>query len=136
MSTTEKQTKRFEKLDEEWRVDMMGRKDHEDLNKAIRECAISIVELRLAKEIDEDLARIREELATANEGYKKGEKENTLRIEFLVECLKSRGIKIDGFSKKKAIAAAASSVAEAAGDVGITVSVQGQSFTIKEPKKA
>lgn len=96
----EAQLKKFKRLDEEWRADVISRKNPEELNKMIRDAAVNMVELRIAKQLDEDLARIKEELATANEVYKEGEAENALRIEFLVDALRCMGVNVPSFSKK------------------------------------
>jgi uncharacterized protein YodC (DUF2158 family) len=109
--STDKQFKKFQKLDEEWRNAAMSMKP-EEINRLIRDAAVNIVNLRLAKELDEDIARLKEELATANEGYKAGDKENSLRIEFLVECLRSQGVVVGDFDKKSVLAAALKSKAE------------------------
>lgn len=109
--STDKQYKKFKKLDEEWRNAALGM-EVEDINKLIRDCAVNIVELALAKGLDEDLARLREELATAEKQYKDGAKINNLRIEFLVEVLRGRGIEIAGFSKKEVLAKAREEVSK------------------------
>jgi hypothetical protein len=85
-----KREKKFKKLDEAWRNDMMSRKDPE-IDEAIKKSAIALVQLELAKDMDEDLLRLKEELATANAQYTDGKKDNLIRIEFLVQLLKSRG---------------------------------------------
>lgn len=103
--STDKQFKKFQKLDEEWRNAAMSMKP-EEINRLIRDAAVNLVNLRLAKELDEDIARLKEELATANEGYKAGDKESSLRIEFLVECLRSQGIVMGDFNKKTVLAQA------------------------------
>lgn len=95
--STEAQLKKFKKIDEDWRNDMMSR-DSEDLNKVIRDCAINNVVLALAKAADPDLARIAEELATAKAVYTDGTKANNLKIEFLVEVLRSQGVDIPDVS--------------------------------------
>ncbi len=108
MSTTEKQFKKFKKLPEEFKNDVMGRKNPEELYKLIRESAINNVELGLARDQDEDLARIKEQKTVAEQVYTEGMKANSLKIEFIVECLKSQGIPIPGFTKKQIMAEAQS----------------------------
>lgn len=91
----EKQYKKFKKLDEAWRNDMLGRTE-EEVRKVITDAAMNLVTLETAKQFDEDLARLKEELATANEIYKEGKKSNLLKIEFLIEALRSRGCDVPG----------------------------------------
>lgn len=90
----EKQLKRFKALPEDWRNDVLGTRSNEDVNKLIRDAAINTIVLKLAKESDPDLAALKEQLATATEMYKEGEKQNNLKIEFLVEVLRSRGVDV------------------------------------------
>ena len=85
-----KQHKRFKKLDEEWRQDMLERQTPE-LYKAVTTTAINNVQLELAKQFDEDLNRLKEQVKEAGAVYSEGAKQNKLEIEFLVECLRSRG---------------------------------------------
>lgn len=89
----EKQFKKFKKLDESWRNEMMSRPT-EEVNAAIRKSAIDNVVLAMAKELDEDLKRLQEELATARQQYTEGTKLNNIRIEFLVEVLRGRGVDV------------------------------------------
>lgn len=86
----EKQLKRFKKLEEEWRSEMLSRNDL-DVETAIRDSAMNLVTLEMAKEFDEDLNRLKEELKTAQESYSEGKKVNLLKIEFLAEVLRGRG---------------------------------------------
>jgi len=81
---------KFNDLDEEWRSEMLSA-DSEHVNKAIVKAAINMIVLDLAKKADTDLAALREQLKTASEQYSAGKKENTLRITFLIELLRSRG---------------------------------------------
>lgn len=91
----DKQYKKFQKLEEAWRHEMMQRPD-EEVDKAIRDSAMNLVTLELAKELDEDLQRLQEELKTAREQYTNGKKTNLLKIEYLVEVLRSRGRDVPG----------------------------------------
>jgi hypothetical protein len=86
----EKQQKKFRKLPPEWCEAMLGADDF-DIDKGIKTAAISLVTLELAKQFDEDLISLQEQLSTAQEQYKEGKKENLLKIEFLIEVLRSRG---------------------------------------------
>ena len=88
--STEKQQKKFNKLSEEWRHEMMSAGD-DDVENSIRSAAINLVTLELAKEFDEDLAALKEQLKVANEQYTEGKKINLTKIEFLTEVLRSRG---------------------------------------------
>lgn len=85
-----KQYKRFKKLDEAWRNDMLGR-PAEEVYKVITTTAINDVQLKLAKQFDEDLNRLKEQVKEAGAVYSEGAKQNKLEIEFLIECLRSRG---------------------------------------------
>jgi len=89
----EKQYKKFQTLDEEWRTNALT-KSEPDLNKAIRDVAVQSIVLELAKEADQDLAAAKEAVKTASEQYKEGKKRHSIEIEFLVECLRSRGANI------------------------------------------
>ena len=93
-SAKDKQLKKFKKLPEDWRNDVLGTRSNEDINKLIRDAAINNIVLKLAKENDPDLAALKEQMATATEMYKAGEKENNLKIEFLVEVLRGRGVDV------------------------------------------
>jgi hypothetical protein len=85
-----KQYKKFQKLDEAWREEQMSLQTPE-LYKKITSVAINDVQLMMAKEFDEDLKKLKEQVKVAGEPYSLGHKENVIRIEYLVECLKSRG---------------------------------------------
>jgi hypothetical protein len=86
----QKQLKKFEKLPEEWRQSQLGAKTQE-VYETITKVAIATVQLDLAKELDADLASLKEQVKTANEPYSEGRKTNNLKIQFLVDNLKSRG---------------------------------------------
>ncbi len=88
-----KQFKRFSKLPEEWRNDMMSR-DRDELFKQVADAAIKIVASETAKQFDQDIARLKEELATAQEGYKETKKTQSLKIEFIIETLRSQGVDV------------------------------------------
>lgn len=88
-----KSESKFDKLDQEWRAGMLSADDNK-VNSTIVQSAISLISLELAKKLDEDLISLREQLKTASEQYSQGKKENTLRIEFLIEILRSRGIAV------------------------------------------
>jgi hypothetical protein len=89
----EKQFKRFKKLPEEWRNDMMGR-GRDELFKKIADAAIAIVASETAKQFDQDIAKLKEQLATAQEGYKETKNTKSLQIEFLIETLRSQGVDV------------------------------------------
>ena len=52
----------------------------------------------MAKQFDEDLAALKEQVKVDQEPYSLGHKENVIRIEYLLECLVSRGEKVGGIS--------------------------------------
>jgi hypothetical protein len=99
-----KQLKKFSKLDDEWRSEQLSKKAP-DLFQTITKIAIDTVELDLAKDEDQDLARLQEELKTAREPYTLGRKENNLKIQYLVQVLKDQGVNVEGISGlvKKAV---------------------------------
>jgi hypothetical protein len=90
-----KQLKKFSKIDEEWRSEQLSKKAP-DLFQTITKIAINTVELDLAKDEDEDLARLQEELKVAREPYTLGRKENNLKIQYLVQVLKDQGVNVEG----------------------------------------
>ena len=90
-----KQLKKFAKLSDDWRDDQLS-KQTPDIFKAISATAIANVQLDIAKDLDEDLARLQEDLKTAREPYTLGRKENNLKIQFLVQVLSDRGENVDG----------------------------------------
>lgn len=85
-----KKDRKFAELDEAWRASMMSSQDP-DIDKAIKQSAMNLVGLELAKSLDEDLIALREQLQVAQAIYTEGKKENLTRIEFLIEVLRSRG---------------------------------------------
>ena len=87
----QKQLKKYAKvLPEEWRENQLSAKT-EAIYKEITSVAIATVMLEMAQKIDPDLAKLKEQLKEANKGYTEGKKVNTVKIEFLVDNLKSRG---------------------------------------------
>jgi|WetSurMetagenome_2_1015567.scaffolds.fasta_scaffold22266_5 hypothetical protein len=100
----QKQLKNFKKLSEEWRNEKLGAQTP-DLYKSILTAAMNIVQLAIAKELDQDLANLKEQVKVAQQGYSDGTKENNLRIQFLVEVLRGRGEDVpdpDDFIRKAA----------------------------------
>jgi hypothetical protein len=87
----QKELKAFKKLPEEYRNHVMELKT-EDVYKEISRKAVNTVQLSIAKEMDQDLKRLQEELSTARAVYTDGVKENTLSIRFAVDVLRSRGV--------------------------------------------
>ena len=86
----QKMLKKFQKLDESWRQAQLGAKT-EEVYKVITQVAIATVSLDLAKELDPDLAALKEQVKVASEPYSEGKKQNSLKIQFCVENLRSRG---------------------------------------------
>jgi hypothetical protein len=100
----QKQFKKFQKLDESWRSEWLGRQT-EEVYKEITRIAINDVQLAMAKEFDDDLKQLKEQVKEAGAIYSDGKKLNHNQISFLVECLKSRGQdvpSIDDFIKAAA----------------------------------
>lgn len=89
----QKELKAFRKLPEEWRSQNMGAKT-EEVYKEITKVAINNVQLNMAKEMDEDLKALQEQLKNAREVYTEGTKTNALKIKFLVDVLRSRGVDV------------------------------------------
>ena len=87
----QKQLKAFRKLPEEWRSAQLGTKDIQVLYKQITTVAINTVQLNIAKELDEDLKNLKEQVKNAQEVYTEGNKTNALKIKFLVDILRDRG---------------------------------------------
>jgi len=88
-----KELKAFKKLPQEWRSQNMGAKT-EEVYREITKVAIGNVQLQLAKEMDEDLKALQEQLKNAREIYTEGSKTNALKIKFLVDVLRSRGVDV------------------------------------------
>ena len=86
----QKQLKKFSKLSEEWRSAKLGAQTPE-LYKAILKCSMNVVQLEIAKDLDQDLKNLKEQVKTASAQYTDGKKENNLQIAFLVDVLKGRG---------------------------------------------
>jgi hypothetical protein len=91
--SSDKQFKKFQKLDEDFRTNMMQVTDAE-IFSTITKCALNVIALNMAKEADEDLASLQEQLKVAKEQYTTGVKTNNLKIEFCAETLKSRGVDV------------------------------------------
>jgi hypothetical protein len=89
----QKQYKEFQKLDEEWRSEWLG-KTTPELYKKIADVAIDDINLAAAKEQDEDLKRLQEQTKGASEIYSEGKKTNRIRIKFIKACLQERGEKM------------------------------------------
>ena len=87
----QKQLKKYHKvLPEDWRESQLASKT-EQVYKEITAVAIATVMLDMAMKMDPDLKQLREQLKTAQKSYTEGKKVNTVKIEFLVDNLKSRG---------------------------------------------
>lgn len=100
----QKELKAFKKLSEEWRNQQLGA-TKEEVFKEITKTAINTVQLNVAKELDEDLKSLQEQLKAAREIYTEGTKTNNLKIKFLVDVLRSRGVDVpspEDFVKKAA----------------------------------
>lgn len=85
--------KRFETLSEDFRNDFMSRTT-EDIYKNGMQFVSNIFAIDAAKELDSDLATLKEQVKSAEEGYKENKKSNQTKIEFLIDVLKSRGVAI------------------------------------------
>jgi hypothetical protein len=59
--------------------------------KDVVRVAMNDIQLELAKQADQDLKQKQEEAKVAGEQYREGHKANKLKLEFLTECLRSRG---------------------------------------------
>jgi hypothetical protein len=92
-----KQYKKFQKLDEAWRTDVMAL-DTPSIYKKVQEVAINDVQLMMAKNFDEDLKKAKEQAKICGEPYSQGHKENSIRLEYLLECLSSRGENVPSVS--------------------------------------
>jgi hypothetical protein len=87
-----KRDRKFATLPEEWRNQMMAsNRSDVEIDSEIKKAAVSLVNLELAKALDEDLIALREQLQVAQSVYTEGKKENLIRIEFLIDVLRSRG---------------------------------------------
>ena len=90
----QKKLKKFQKdLPEDWRVEVLG-KSAEQKKDMLKQVAINNVQLRVAQEMDQDLAIKKEAAKDANEMYAQGFKSNKLKLEFIVDCLTSDGVEI------------------------------------------
>lgn len=86
----DKQHKRFLKLPEDWRMGALSKKT-EEINAEIRNVAVNDIQLEAAKKMDVDLAQKKEAAKVAGEQYSEGHKMNKIKLEFLIETLRSRG---------------------------------------------
>ena len=86
----QKQLKQYKKLPEDWRQNQLGAQTP-DLYKEVIKAAVNIVQLSIAKDLDQDLASLKEQAKIAAEVYTEGTKQNNLKIKFLVETLRGRG---------------------------------------------
>lgn len=86
----QKELKAYKKLPEDWRNQQLGAQTP-DVYKQILKSAINIVQLAIAKEMDQDLAALKEQVKVAQAIYSDGTKENNLKIKFLVDVLRGRG---------------------------------------------
>lgn len=92
----EKINKKFAKiLDADWRIAQIA-KTKEELFKDISTCAMNIVALKAAKELDTDLSSLKEQVKTATEMYSEGDKVNSTKIHFMTEILVERGVSVPG----------------------------------------
>lgn len=90
----QKKLKKFQKnLSEEWRVEVLS-KSADQKKDMLKQVAINNVQLRVAQEMDPDLAQKKEAAKEANAMYAEGFKSNKLKLEFIVDCLQSDGIDI------------------------------------------
>ncbi len=86
---------KFSALEESWRDEKMSRQN-EDINSDIVETVMNLVALEAAKALDTDLQSLQEQVKVAREVYTEGKKSNLLKIEFLIEVLRSRGLNVPG----------------------------------------
>jgi hypothetical protein len=86
----QKELKAYKKLPEDWRENQLAAKTPE-LYKEIIKSAMNIVQLSIAKELDQDLKALKEQVSVANAVYSEGTKANNLQIKFLVDILRGRG---------------------------------------------
>lgn len=94
MDEKEKQHKKFEKnLPEEWRNQMMSAQ-RDEVEKAIRESAMSFIQNDFSLKYDPDIRELKEKLSYAREPYMNGKKVSMLKVEFLMETLRSQGVDV------------------------------------------
>jgi len=87
----QKRLKKFQKgLPLDWRQEVIE-KGPDVAEKMIRDVAINDVQNAIAQEMDEDLARLKEQVKEAKAGYSEAHKTNQLKLEFLVDYLRSEG---------------------------------------------
>lgn len=85
---------KFDKLNDEWKANMLALKDETAVRKAISQEAMTLVALEAAKAADTDLISLQEQVKTASEMYSEGKKLGSLKIRFLIETLQSQGISV------------------------------------------
>ena len=83
----------FEDLDSDWK-DAVATMSVDDINSRIAEVAKAEELNQRAKEDDLDLARLKEEVATAGAQYKEATKANKLKIKFAMRVLGDRGVDV------------------------------------------
>ncbi len=81
---------KFDSLDKDFQ-DKMAASTPEEIRGVIAQVALNQEELQKAKENDEDLANLKEQVALASEDYSSGTKMNRLRIQFAKRCLEDKG---------------------------------------------
>jgi hypothetical protein len=82
--------KKFDILDEDWK-DKFAAATPDDINGEIAKVAKDQEALDKAKDEDQDLASLKEQVSTANEPYRDGKKANRAKIQWLVQVLGDRG---------------------------------------------
>ena len=80
----------YKGLNKDFRGEVDSMKD-EEIDARIKDVALADSALAEAKKSDEDLRRLRETVAAANEPYKEGAKTNALKIRYMRDVLASRG---------------------------------------------
>jgi hypothetical protein len=86
----QKELEKFEKLDEEWRSEILG-KQPEEWDKAIQQCATNLANIKAAQAMDPDVKSLKAQLKTANKQYTEGKKENSLKIDFILKVMRDAG---------------------------------------------
>lgn len=86
-----KQSKKWKKIDEEWRSSRLSEKNDQKLFEEICNEAMQMIAMELAKQFDEHLNSLKEELSTANKTYTDAKKLHLTKMEFLMEALRGRG---------------------------------------------
>lgn len=91
-SPSDDEKSKFDKLDEEWRTGRIAEKDDQKLVDEITKSAMEHIALGLAQKEDPDILSLQADLSAAREMYNEGKAEKLLKIEFLMETLKGRGV--------------------------------------------